>query len=148
MNKGITPLIASVLLIAFTLVIAGIYSGWITSFTKSTAEDVQKKSEVRVTCSYGGIALSNLKYNTTASNGNLTGTIENTDIITLGDVDIEIFFTNNTRYLSDLNKNLQPGEKDTFNIRINTTTYDKIRVKTNCSNVFDELTSSYVTQVT
>ncbi len=148
MNKGISPLIASVLLIAFTLAIAGIYSGWINSLIKSTTTEVQQSSETRVTCSYGGIALSNLKYNTTASNGNITGTIENTDIIALGNIDIEIFFTNATRYVSELNRTLQSGEKDTFKIFINTTTYDKIRVRTNCSNVFDELTSSYVTQVT
>lgn len=145
--KGISPMIATVLLIAFTLAIAGIFSGWLTSFTKSTSTTVQERSDTRVTCSYGGIALSNLEYNTTASNGNITGNIENTDIVDLGDIDIEIFFTNATRYLGDLNRTLQPGEKDTFQIFINTTTYDKIRAKTNCSNVFDELSSSYVTQV-
>ncbi len=146
--KGISPLIASVLLIAVTLAVAGIYSGWLSSFTKKTSTTVEQRSNVRVTCSYGGIALNSLQYNTTASNGNITGTIENTDIIDLGDIDIEIFFTNATRYLADLNNTLKPGEKTTFNFRINTTTYDKIRVKSNCSNVFDELTSSYVTQVT
>ncbi len=146
--KGISPLIASVLLIAFTLAVASIFSGWLTSFTKKTGTQIQERSDVRVTCSYGGVALSNLQYNSTASSGNLTGTIENTDIVDLGDIDIEVFFTNATRFLSDLNKTLRPGEKDTFNFRINTTTYDKIRVKTNCSNVFDELTSSYVSSVT
>ena len=146
--KGISPLIASVLLIAFTLAIAGIYSGWLTSFTKDTADTVKKRSDVRVTCSYGGISLSSLQYNTTASNGNISGTVENTDIVDLGDIDIEIFFTNSTRLLVDYNKTLKPGEKDTFSVRINATTYDKVRAKTNCSNVFDELTSSYVTQVT
>src|SRR3989338_7814870 len=117
--KGISPFIASVLLIAFTLAVAGIYSGWIVSFTKKTSTTVTDTSNTRVTCSYGGIALSNLKYNTTASNGNITGTIENTDVVGLGDVDIEIFFTNSTRFFADLNKSLGPGEKDTFNIRIN-----------------------------
>ncbi len=146
--KGISPLLASVLLIAFTLAVAAIYSGWLTSFTRKTATEVEEKSTVRVTCSYGGIEISNLQYNSTASSGNVSGTIENTDIIDLGDIDIEIFFTNSTRYLLDLNRTLKPGERDTFNTRINTSTYDKIRVKTNCSNVNDELTSSYVSVVT
>lgn len=140
-------MIASVLLIAFTLAVAAIYSGWLTSFTRKTATDVEQKSTVRVTCSYGGIELSNLRYNTTAASGNISGTIENTDIIDLGDIDVEIFFTNSTRYLLDLNMSLGPGERNTFNTRINTTTYDKIRVKTNCSNVNDELTSSYVSTI-
>ena len=146
--KGITPLIATVLLIALTLAVAGIFGGWLTSFTKKTGTTVQQSSDIRVTCSYGGIALSSLQYNNTSSNTNITGAIENTDIIDLGDIDVEIFFTNSTRYLADLNITLKPGEKTTFNFNINTTTYDKIRVKTNCSNVFDQVSSSYVTLVT
>ena len=43
--KGVSPLVASVLLIAFAIAVAGLYSGWITSFTKVTTEEVQEQSE-------------------------------------------------------------------------------------------------------
>lgn len=42
--KGVSPLVASVLLIAFTIAVAGLYSGWITSFTKKTNEEVEEQS--------------------------------------------------------------------------------------------------------
>ena len=147
--KGITPLIASVLLIAFTIAVAALYSGWITSFTKKTTEEVKEHSEKRVTCTYGGIAIDDLKYNKTT--GNLSGTIENTDIITLGDIDFEIFYTNATRQELDLNMTLGPGERNAFNsyvISMNSSSYDKIRVITNCSNVNDEVSSSDVVEKT
>jgi len=144
MRKGISPFIASVLLIAFAIAVASIYSGWITDFTKGTTEEVKEKSEKRVTCSYGGIALDDLEYNSTS--GNLTGTIENTDIIPLGNIDLEIFYNNATREKKDLNMELEPGERNIFNQAINNN-YEKIRIYTNCSNVYDELPSGDVSSI-
>jgi flagellin-like protein len=146
--KGVSPLVASVLLIAFAIAVAGLYSGWITSFTKVTTEQVQEQSEKKVTCSYGGIALDNIKYNKTT--GNISGTIENTDLITLGNIDFEIFYANASREKLDLNMVLEPGERNTFirrTLDMNSTNYDKIRVITNCSNVYDEISSSDVSEV-
>lgn len=148
--KGVSPLVASVLLIAFTIAVAGLYSGWITSFTKKTNEEVEEQSGKKVTCSYGGIALDNVKYNKTT--GNLTGTVENTNLISLGNIDFEIFYANATREKLDLNMALEPGEKNTFDRQVldmnMTNNYDKIRVITNCSNVNDEISSSDVSEVT
>lgn len=148
MRKGLSPFIASVLLIAFVLAVAAIYQGWIVSLTKSTTEEVKEHSEKRVTCTYGGIALDDLKYNHTSKN--VSGTVENIDVITLGDIDFEIFYSDASRDELDLNLTLEPDEKNTFNQnlnKMNTTTYTKIRVITNCSNVYDEVTSADVSEV-
>jgi flagellin-like protein len=145
--KGISPLIASVLLIAFTIGVAALYSGWITSFTKTTTEEVQEHSEKRVTCTYGGIAIDDVRYNKTT--GNISGTIENTEMIDLGNIDLEIFYTNATREKLDLNMALESGERNTFNsnvLSMNNSGYDKIRVITNCSDVNDEVSSGDVTE--
>ena len=141
--KGISPFIATVLLIASVIAVGSIFSGWLTSFTKGTTEMVKTQSEKRVTCSYGGIALGNLNYNRTT--GNLSGTVENTDVISLGNIDFEIFYTDASRDELDLNMTLEPGDKDMFNqniTKMNTTTCTKVRVITNCSNVYDEVPSS------
>jgi len=148
MKKGVSPFLATVLLIAFAIAVAAIFGGWLTSFTTQTTEEVQERSEKRVTCSYGGIALEDLVYN--LSSTNFSGKIENTDIITLGNIDFEIFYADDTRGELDLNITLEPGEKNTFNqqvTKMNTTTYNKIRVITNCSNVYDEATSSDISEV-
>lgn len=144
MGKGVSPFIASVLLIALVLAVAAIFSGWFTQFVTRTGETVEEHSEERVTCSYGGIALTDLEYNSTT--GNLTGYIENVDIIPLGNIDLEIFYDNATRQEIDLNAELESGEKDALNQAINGN-YDKIRVFTNCSNVYDEVSSGSVTAV-
>lgn len=150
MRKGVSPFIASVLLIAFAIAVAGLYSGWITSFVEETTEEVGERSEKRVTCSYGGIALDDLEYNKTIAN--LSGTVENTDIIVLGNIDFEIFYSDASRDKLDLNMMLEPGERDTFNqnvINMNRTDidYTKIRAITNCSNVNDEASASDVSEV-
>jgi len=118
------------------------------SLTKETTETVGVHSKRKVTCSYGGIALEDLEYNKTIAN--FTGKVENTDLIALGDIDFEIFYDDDTRGKLDLNMSLESGEKNTFNqdvTKMNTTTYNKIRVITNCSNVYDEATSSDVSEV-
>ncbi len=81
--------------------------------------------------------------------GNLSGKVENIDIIVLGDIDFEVFYADASKSELNLNMTLSPGEKDTFNRnlnKMNTTSYDKIRVITNCSNVYDEASSSDVTE--
>ena len=148
MKKGISPFLATVLLIAFAIAVAAIFGGWMTSFTSETTEEVQERSEKRVTCSYGGIALEDLTYN--ISSRNFSGKVENTDIIVLGNIDFEIFYDDDTRGELDLNMTLESGEKNTFNQNVqkmNSTDYNKIRVITNCSNVYDEATSSDVSEV-
>ncbi len=53
-RKGISPLVAAVLLIAFTMAVAAILTAWITSFTSKQ----QEKSEVfetKIACSYQNI---------------------------------------------------------------------------------------------
>jgi len=148
MKKGISPFISTVLLVAFAIAVAAVFGGWLSTFTQTTTEEIQEHSEKRVTCSYGGIALEDLKYNKTT--GNFSGKVENTDIIVLGNIDFEIFYTDASRTKLDLNMTLDPGEKDIFNQNVNkmntTGYYNKIRAITNCSNVYDEATSSDVTE--
>ena len=48
--KGISPLIAAVLLIAFTVAVGGIISLWLTSFSKTTTSAVQTSTEKQVKC--------------------------------------------------------------------------------------------------
>jgi len=148
-KKGISPFIASVLLIAFAITIAGIYRAWIVGFTKEATEEVGKHSEKKITCSYGGIALYDLTFNTTS--GNLTGKIENTNLIPLGNISLEVFYSNATREEKSLNMILEPGERNVFNVKLGcdktNPNYEKIRVVTNCSNVYDEVSSSDIPQV-
>lgn len=143
--KGISTFVAITLIVAITIAITTIYSGWFTNFIRSITSTLKEDTSTKITCSNGGISLNNLKYNQTS--GYISGFIKNTEIIELGDIDIEIFFTNATRKVLDFNLTLLPGEQDSFSENINTNTFDRIRVRTNCSNVYDEIDSTYVSIV-
>ena len=144
MSKGISPFIASVLLISFAVAVAGVYGGWFQSFINTITGTIERGETKRVECTYGGIALDDVEYN--SSSKNITGRIENTDIIPLGNIDLEIFYDNATREKKDLNKELEPNEKETFNLQVDSN-YDKVRVLTNCSNVDDEVSRSDISVV-
>ena len=145
--KGISPLIATVLLIAFTVAVAGLISTWLMSFTKQSSETVSQQSTSQLTCSYGGIALSALKYSSTCNCMN--GTIENTQTINLGNITLQIIYANKSTITSRLclngsvarecgisNISLSPRETISFSIGASSN-YETIRVYTNCSSVYD-----------
>lgn len=149
-KKGISPMIATVLLIAFTVAVGGIVSVWMQTFSQDTAEEVSEEAEQQIYCSYAGISLSNVQY----CNNYISGRVENTKYKAIGDITVQIFYTNATTQTINLCDNgtscpssfmeLEPGETKTFNVSADST-YDTIRVYTNCSNVDDELQSGYVT---
>jgi len=142
MSKGISPLIASVLLIVFTVAVAGFLSVWLIGFTRTSSEVVEEESLRELVCRYGGISISNLKFYT--SNDWLTGDVENTRTITLGNITIQVIYNNGTSQKNDLSIELTPREIYSFNISVSSN-YDRIRALTNCSSVYDEASASDVT---
>ena len=157
--KGVSPLIASVLLIAFTVAVAGIISGWLQGFTRSTTSTVTSQSNTELVCSYAGISLSSVKYG--SSDLSLSGKIENTGQVGIGSITLQIFFTNgsgpnNLKLCTNgtvfscatANLSLIPREMTSFNVSSGSTSLaviDKVRVFSNCSTVYDSVTNSQIT---
>lgn len=148
--KGIDPLVATVLLIAFTVAVGGIISIWLTGFTQTQTAAVGSQASTSITCSNGGISLSSLGY--CSSNGYLSGQISNTGTISLGNLSITIIYSNSTttqKFCLNLtgttvgalaspctgNLTLAPSDLQTFNFTIGGSNYGTIRVTSNCSGV-------------
>jgi len=144
--RGLSAFVSAILIIAITLAVAGVFSGWFTGFVKRTSESIEEQSSAKIVCSNGGISLENVRYNQTS--GNITGYIRNTEIIGLGNIDVEIFLANTTKILLDSNITLAPGEQEGFIYHLNTQEYDFIRVKTNCSNVYSQISAAEVSLIT
>ena len=53
-KKGVSPLVASVLLIAFTMTLAAVLTAWITSFT-TTQKEKGRQAEQQLDCAYMSI---------------------------------------------------------------------------------------------
>lgn len=151
--KGLSPLVATVLLIAFTVGVGGMISVWISSFTQTSSDIVSKQGEAQLICSNGAIDLSYLKY----CNNNVTGIIKNTGRVTVGNITLQVIGTNNSQVTIVLNDSaggnsgnylaLKPGQIFSFNQSLTGVgaNYDKIWVYTNCSSVNDLADRSDVT---
>ncbi len=145
-SKGISPLIATVLLISFTVAVAGIIATWITGFATTTSESVSKQSNNEINCAYGAINIRSLRY----ASPYLSGLIENNGQIDLGNISISIVYQNATSEKVSLcksgmtgqscsvsNLTLRVSEQQSFNFSLNGSNYEEIRVVSNCSNVVD-----------
>lgn len=151
--KGISPFIATILLVGLTVVIAGLVSTWFISFSKTSTETVGGKASLEIFCNRGGISFSDVCY----SSNYITGYLTNTGTIALGNVAIQILYMNasqQTFYLSlgggavlastDCcgNLTMYANEKFKFNASADSN-YDRVRVYTNCTGkVTDEVVSS------
>lgn len=88
-RKGVSPLIAAVLLIAFTMAVAAILTAWVTTFTKEKAGEVGNQSDQLIECSYAGLTVYDAHYNSGASR--LDVTIANTGSVNLRNVTAYVF---------------------------------------------------------
>ncbi|MEM5829786.1 MAG: archaellin/type IV pilin N-terminal domain-containing protein [Candidatus Aenigmatarchaeota archaeon] len=153
--KGISPLVASILLIAITVAVAGLVGTWIFGFTRTSTQTVKQQADIEIVCSGGGISLSDVCY----SNNYLSGYITNIGTIPLGNIALTIIYSNASiqkYYLSFGggavipetsccgNLTMFANEKYMFNVSANEN-YNIIRVSTNCTErVSDERKASEI----
>ncbi len=74
MRKGISPLIASVLLVAFTMAVAAIIVTWITGFTQQQTTSIGTRGERQVLCSYSVLSVDRDDVAASGTNFNVTVT--------------------------------------------------------------------------
>lgn len=91
--KGISPFVATVFVISFTVGAGVLLGPWIYSLTKSQAETVGGETETRLDCQYGGIRIDDdsIKCSFTGNPDLLNFTIENTGTINLYNFTCEIY---------------------------------------------------------
>lgn len=87
MRKGISPLIAVIMLIAFTMVVAGILAGWATQFVQTQRSELQF-------CVKAQILIQRAYYDTNTKN--LTLQIYNTGDVPLSGFSVILTYENNT----------------------------------------------------
>lgn len=156
--KGLSPLVATVLLIAFTVGIGGIISIWISGFTQTSSKIVSKEGENQIICSNGAVDIYNLKY--CSSTNNISGIIRNNGRIAIGNITMQTIFGNGSMVSHALNNtgtggstsgdylSLRPGQSFSFNVSIGGNSngaYERIWLYTNCSGVTDTALASDVT---
>lgn len=131
--KGISPIVATVLLVVLAVSVAGLVGTWISGFAKKNTEIISEGSENEISCSFGNVKLTNLKY----CNNYMSGWIKNMGTTSLGNLTLQVIYQNSSLQTVPLNRSLGIGEMHVFNISTSSN-YQKIRVSTNCSIVTDE----------
>ena len=146
--KGISPFIATVILIAMTLTVATIIGAWYVSFARTESKKIGSYSEEQIDCSHAGIRM----YDVSLGTSNITnGTIRNTGQITLSSLRLR-FLCSNGNFVSYLNDTsgdplqLDPGEEFFFNLTspCTITQLIKITIETSCPSVYDSVTPSQI----
>lgn len=149
MAKAISPIIATVLLIAFTITIGTIVVSWSTTFTQSQTIATEEKATARIKCSYGDLYIEKAKYNHTLTKlslwlKNQAGTVD----AVLSNITLSVILTNaSTNIYSVLpSENLNPGDtKVYYNSSIqNGCNIDEVWVTTNCEDARDKKKSTQI----
>jgi flagellin-like protein len=132
-KKGISPLIAEVLLIGFTIAVAAIVILWATGFTRTSTKTIGTQAETQIACTYAGIDFyGSVTYNSTSKL--LFGYLRNTGNVPLGNISFQILYNNGTETRNLLIDVLLPSNLASFyfdNIQPN---INLIYVSTNCTN--------------
>lgn len=129
--KGISPLIASVLLIAFTVSVALIIFSWGMTFTKQTTSNVTLTALSSVQCSGASISIQNLFL----SNNSTTAVISNEGSIDLDSI-VSVIASNGTIFSSGITQLEKGGIKTiTFNSSVSCATFSKAIATTGCQGV-------------
>ncbi|MFB6294922.1 MAG: CARDB domain-containing protein [Candidatus Nanohaloarchaea archaeon] len=138
-RPGISPLIAAVLLIAFTMAVGAIITTWATTFTQERSQQLSNRSEQMVRCSYAGMDVYDVVYD--SANSQTDVSVENTGTVDFNNVSVAAFTGASVQartYLSSL----ASGEVETVTIDGTTSKPDKVRAASkDCPAVVSEESS-------
>ncbi|MDY6761872.1 MAG: archaellin/type IV pilin N-terminal domain-containing protein [Candidatus Nanohaloarchaea archaeon] len=136
-RKGVSPLIAAVLLIAFTMAVAAILTAWVTTFTQEQTSQLGNQSAKQIDCNFGQLEIFDTNSDTTWVTVAITntGTVDfnNTSVTTLSGGSVL-----GKGYISDLNS----GQTKSINVSWSgSTAAETVRIATSqCPQVTDQAT--------
>lgn len=114
-RKGISPIIASVLLLAVTLSIMGIFSGWAPQLVQSVTEDTSNRTDHRLNCNDADLGFETASF----SGSNLDVAIRNTGNYDLNNVIIAAYYTNDTLAAQDTGNAINGGQLNSISMSVN-----------------------------
>jgi len=153
--KGVSDLIATILIVALAVAVAGLVSVWVTGFTRQSTEIVSSQANLEIICNDGSISFSDT--NCCSTSKYFSGFISNNGKIPLGNITFQIMYTNGTQeklylyYASGVitanstfpgNFSLARGEQYKFNLSLGSCTIDRVAMNTNCTAKVQDLVKS------
>lgn len=140
-SKGVSPLIASVILIAFVVAIAGIASTFFTSFSKKQKGKIGEKGNLTVECSMGVLNIQTDSVST--DNTTLSITIENNGRASLSDLKLTGYNSTYANTSAASPSSIPQGSVRTVSADVVVKGLNKISVRAgNCPGVEDTITNT------
>lgn len=138
-RKGVSPLIAAVLLIGFTMAVAGIITAWVTTFTEEQTSTLGNQSEQLVGCSYAGMDVQDVTFD--SANSQTDFNVENTGTVDFNNVSVVSFLGASIQSRTYLG-NIEAGEVTSGTLSDTSTKPDKVRAASeDCPSVVSEETN-------
>lgn len=107
MRKGVSPLIAAVMLIAITVSLAILIMGWFTNLTKSTTDTVTNRTTETVSCTSARVSIESIYLNAGTS-GSARIIVKNGDSRSIGINSVQLF----NRTGDNFSTGFSPGSLD------------------------------------
>jgi flagellin-like protein len=148
-SRAVSPVIASILLIAIVLVLIGVFVVWGQSFTKEKTQEIETVTAGQVNCAYAGVRISDCNF----FNGSdkIVFRLNNTGSINLSEFTVSVFDGTNL-VKGTYSKVIAPGTFQLFDSSVTTsftltqgtmgslTAATKVRVTpTACPSNYDEV---------
>jgi flagellin-like protein len=137
--KGVSPLIVTVILIAFSIALGGIVSSWLTSYLKGNMSTIGDKGQNQTKCSYSTLQIredNDYTFSQAAGGTNFNVTVTYiTGYETLSNFSFVLESTfGSYKFWPQTQKVMEPGEIGRFNVNANGVagTLTAIRVMAKC----------------
>jgi flagellin-like protein len=131
-SKGISPLVAVIMLIAFTMIVAGILAGWATRFATEQRSMLER-------CVRANLVIKKAIYDNI--NGNLSLMLYNAGTVPLNDFQVQVTYDENGPPLPstwNIDATLGANSYETFTHNLTNTSVDFVEVKSvECQGAYD-----------
>lgn len=128
MGKGISPLVAAVLLIAVTMAIAGMLAYWASSFVKTQTGGFENQS-VATQCNFGNLVIDACSY---LNSSKIVVVLKNVGGIDLKEIALYVQYSNNSVSSQTFNDTLKINEIKSYTFLNVSSDYVKITARTHC----------------
>jgi len=135
--KGISPLIAAVLLIAVTMTIAGVLAYWASTFVQSGLQQSANQT-VATECNFGNFVVNACSYN--AATSKMTFILDNIGTVHLSNITVFVVYPDNTLNSTSVAGDLPSGTLRSYSVDAVAGGFSTVRIRTQCPNVDEETT--------
>jgi flagellin-like protein len=131
-TKGISPIIAAVLLIAVTMTLAGVLAFWASTFVQQGL-DQSSNQTVATECNFGNFIIDACSYDAAGQRASII--LNNIGTVDLRNITVYSLYPDNSLNLTSVSGDLPSNRLSSFSANGIASGFTKLRIRTHCPNV-------------